>query len=93
MRTAEDVFKTIFSAMPSDEREKLYALIRKSLYPNSEVPFVVIIHEPRDVRFAEGITCPHCRVHVINGMVKFVVGNAISVKIAVNHLEIPVSVY
>lgn len=61
MRTADEVFKAVFSCMPSDEREKLYALIRNSLYPNSDVPLETIIQELRDARFAEGITCPHCK--------------------------------
>lgn len=61
MRTAEEVFVTDFSCMPSDERQKLYALIRNSLYPNSEVPFDITVQELRDARFAEGISCPHCK--------------------------------
>lgn len=61
MRTAEEVFQMVISYMPSDERDKLYALIHNYLYPNSEVPFETVIQELRDARFSEGIACPHCK--------------------------------
>jgi len=48
MQTAAEVFQMVFSHMASDERQKLYSLMKNSLYPNHEEPFEAIIQELRD---------------------------------------------
>lgn len=61
MTTAEEAFRIVFTNMPSDERQKFYALVRNALYPNDALPYDTMIQELRDARFAEGISCPHCK--------------------------------
>ena len=55
MRISQEVFKSVFSYLPSDERETCYNLIRNVFYSNSEVAFDSVIQDLRDVRFAEAI--------------------------------------